>query len=187
MRLHLHIIAALTVIFCSCGQEQKTDKLDSISTDSVSMKKEFYSYYISDNVIIKSYITPTAFNLDSIDSYEFVKDYEGNMYQAILIDTKKPPIFQEGIYPDITSGKRKFFIYADDTYDRNLIYIGTLLSSDQLIEAGFIPKQAHSDTVVATRWVNLETPTQRKTDMEQINQEWHNQIKDANIELLPME
>ena len=108
------------------------------------------------------------------------------MYQATLIDTKKPPIFQEGIYPDITSGKRKFFIYDSDIYDRNLIYIGTLLSSDQLIAAGFIPKQVHSYTTVAIRWLNLETPTQRKTNMERINQEWHNQIKDANIEFLPM-
>lgn len=180
------IIVASVALLVSCGQKD-TNKQDSISADSVSMKKEPYSYYISDNIVIKSSVTPKDFNLDSIDSYEFVKDYEGNVYQATLIDTKKPPIFQEGIYQDITDGKRKFFIYDNDTYDRNLIYIGTLLSSDQLIAAGFIPKQVHSDTVVATRWVNLETPTQRKTDMERINQEWHNQIKDANIELLPME
>lgn len=180
------IIIALVALLASCGQKD-TNKQDSISADSVSIKKELHSYYISDNIITKSSVAPKDFNLDSIDSYEFVKDYEGNVYQATLIDTKKPPIFQEGIYPDITSGKRKFFIYDSDIYDRNLIYIGTLLSSDQLIAAGFIPKQVHSDTTVAIRWLNLETPTQRKTNMERINQEWHNQIKDANIELLPME
>lgn len=180
------IIIALVALLASCGQKD-TNKQDSISADSVSIKKELHSYYISDNIIIKSSVAPKDFNLDSIDSYEFVKDYEGNVYQATLIDTKKTPIFQEGIYPDITSGKRKFFIYDSDIYDRNLIYIGTLLSSDQLIAAGFIPKQVHSDTTVAIRWLNLETPTQRKTNMERINQEWHNQIKDANIELLPME
>ena len=180
------IIIALVALLVSCGQKD-TSKQDSISADSVSIKKEPHSYYISDNIIIKSSVTPKDFNLDSIDSYKFVKDYEGNVYQATLIDMKKPPIFQEGIYQDITDGKRKFFIYDNDTYDRNLIYIGTLLSSDQLIAAGFIPRQVHSDTVVATRWLNLETPTQRKTNMERINQEWHNQIKDANIELLPME
>ena len=180
------IIIALVALLASCGQKD-TNKQDSISADSVSIKKELHSYYISDNIIIKSSVAPKDFNLDSIDSYEFVKDYEGNVYQATLIDTKKTPIFQEGIYPDITSGKRKFFIYDSDIYDRNLIYIGTLLSSDQLIAAGFIPKHVHSDTTVAIRWLNLETPTQRKTNMERINQEWHNQIKDANIELLPME
>ena len=187
MKRNVYAIMLLAVILCSCSQKQKTDEINTINVDSLSIKEHLYSYYISDNIIINSHIMPTEFNLDSIDSYEFVKDFEGNVYQAVLIDTKKPPIFQEGIYPDITSGKRKFFIYADYTYDRNLIYIGTLLSSDQLIAAGFIPKQLHSDTVVATRWVNLETPTQRKTDMERINQEWHNQIKDANIKLLPME
>lgn len=187
MKRNIYTITLLTVILCSCTQKQNADKIDTINVDSVSTKEQLYSYYISDNIVINSHVMPTEFNPDSIDSYEFVKDYEGNVYQATLIDTKKPPIFQEGIYPDITDGKRKFFIYDNDTYGRNLIYIGTLLSSDQLILAGFIPRQVHSDTTVATRWLNLETPTQRKTDMERINQEWHNQVKDANIELLPME
>ena len=107
------IIIALVALLVSCGQKN-TNKQDSISADSVSIKKEPHSYYISDNIIIKSSVTPKDFNLDSIDSYEFVKDYEGNVYQATLIDTKKPPIFQDGIYQDITDGKRKFFIYDND-------------------------------------------------------------------------
>ena len=177
MKINTSIIVKLiAVLFCACSHDKKQKDLNTPEKDSVVIKEKLSSYYISDNAIIKSPVALTEFNLDSIDSYEFVKDYGGNVYQAILIDTKKPPIFQEGIYPDITSGKRKFFIYADDTYDHNLIYIGTHLSSDQLIETGCIPKQMHSDTAAATRWVNLETPTQRKTDMEQINQKWYNQI-----------
>lgn len=170
----LVIIIALIALLGACGQKD-TDKIDSISTDSVSIRKEPYSYYISDNVIIKSLVAPTEFNLDSIDSYKFVKDYEGNVYQATLIDTKKPPIFQEGIYSDITNGKRKFFIYTSDIYDRNLIYIGTLLSSDQLIAADFMPQQEHGDTVVLTRRLNLEIPTKRESNLDKEWKEWHEQ------------
>lgn len=121
------------VISCSKGNTEKSIGKEELSSnkDTVLDKVELHSYYIAENIILKSSILPNSFNPDSIEFYQFVEDNEGQIYQATLISVRKPPIFQEGIYPDITNGKRKFFIYANDKYDHNLIYIGTLLSSNQ--------------------------------------------------------
>lgn len=159
MKINTSIIVTLiAVLSCACSHDKKQRDLDTPEKDSVVIKEKLYSYYISDNVIIKSPVALTEFNLDSIDSYQYVEDdYKGNVYRITLIDTKKPPIFQEGIYPDITNGRRKFFIYTDDTYKCNLIYIGILLSTEQLIVAGFIPQQAQNDTFNKRKF-NLRTP-----------------------------
>ena len=159
MRINTSIIVTLiAVLSCACSHDKRQRDLDTPENDSVVIKEKLYSYYISDNITIKSPIALTEFNLDFIDSYLYVEDDNGNVYRATLIDTKKPPIFQEGIYPDITDGKRKFFIYTDDTNKCNHIYIGTLLSTEQLIVAGFIPQQAQNDTFNKRKF-NLRTPT----------------------------
>lgn len=159
MRINTSIIVTLiAVLSCACSHDKKQRDLDTPENDSVVIKGKLYSYYISDNITINSSVALTEFNLDFIDSYLYVEDDNGNVYRATLIDTKKPPIFQEGIYPDITDGKRKFFIYTDDTNKCNHIYIGTLLSTEQLIVAGFIPQQAQNDTFNKRKF-NLRTPT----------------------------
>ena len=165
MRINTSIIVTLiAVLSCACSHDKRQRDLDTPENDSVVIKEKLYSYYISDNITIKSPIALKEFNLDFIDSYEYVEDDKGNVYRATLIDTERPPIFQEGIYPDITDGKRKFFIYTDDTYKCNHIYIGTLLSTEQLIVAGFIPQQAQDDTFNKRKF-NLRTPTTTTTDV----------------------
>lgn len=159
MRINTSIIVTLiAVLSCACSHDKRQRDLDTPENDSVVIKEKLYSYYISDNITIESPVALTEFNLDFIDSYLYVEDDNGNVYRATLIDTKKPPIFQEGIYPDITDGKRKFFIYTDDTNKCNHIYIGTLLSTEQLIVAGFIPQQAQNDTFNKRKF-NLRTPS----------------------------
>lgn len=159
------VIILSAIMLLSCSQKRKrADSLVESDSASFSMKEILETYYIADNVILESPILPADFDPDSIDSYDFVEDYEGKMYQATLINTQKPPIFKEGIYDDITDGKRKFFIYEDSQYKRNLIYIGTLLSSEQMIAAGFNSSQAHSDAAMAMRKTTLETPKNKLRD-----------------------
>lgn len=166
----LVFILCNVVFSCSEGNTGTSTKKEDIE-DTVLEKVELYSYYITENVILESSIPPKSFNPDSIESYQFVEDYEGQIYQATLISVRKPSIFHEGIYSDITNGKRKFFIYDNDMYDRNLIYIGTLLSSSQMIEAGFT---AHSDTITLSG-VYLRTPKKRETYLEKVNREFYEQ------------
>lgn len=170
------------VISCSKGNTEKSIGKEELSSnkDTVLDKVELHSYYIAENIILKSSILPNSFNPDSIEFYQFVEDNEGQIYQATLISVRKPPIFQEGIYPDITNGKRKFFIYANDKYDHNLIYIGTLLSSNQMIEAGFASKQVHSDTIIPTRRITLGTPKRQETYLDKVNREFYEQINGNN-------
>lgn len=159
MRINTSIIVTLiAVLSCACSHDKRQRDLDTSENNPAVIKEKLYSYYISDNITIESPVALTEFNLDFIDSYLYVEDDNGNVYRATLIDTKKPPIFQEGIYPDITDGKRKFFIYTDDTNKCNHIYIGTLLSTEQLIVAGFIPQQAQNDTFNKRKF-NLRTPS----------------------------
>ena len=170
------------VISCSKGNTEKSIEKEELSSnkDTVLEKVELHSYYIAENIILKSSILPNSFNPDSIEFYQFVEDNEGQIYQATLISVRKPPIFQEGIYPDIANGKRKFFIYANDKYDRNLIYIGTLLSSNQMIEAGFASTQTHSDTIIPTRRMTLGTPKRQETYLDKVNREFYEQINGNN-------
>lgn len=170
------------VISCSKGNTEESIGKEELSSnkDTVLDKVELHSYYIAENIILKSSILPNSFNPDSIEFYQFVEDNEGQIYQATLISVRKPPIFQEGIYPDITNGKRKFFIYANDKYDHNLIYIGTLLSSNQMIEAGFASTQVHSDTIIPTRRITLGTPKRQETYLDKVNREFYEQINGNN-------
>lgn len=176
------------VAIYSCGQgKSQSDERVPVNTDSTSCEKELYSYYIDDNIILQSKILPQSFNTDSVSNYQFIKDYEERIYQATLIDIRKPSIFQEGVYPDITNGKRKYFIYTNDEYNRNLIYIGTLLSFEQMIEAGFVPTQAYSDTVIPIRRINLDTPKQQEAYIEKENRKFYESLhKKEEIQFAPM-
>ncbi len=164
-----------------------TDSIQNTHTGYISAHNKIYSYSIADNVILHSDVDVIPFNIDSLSIYDFVKDYEGNIYHATLIDTKVPPIFQEGIYSDITDGKRKIFIYTLDEYNCNHIYIGVQLTSEQMIKAKFIPNVTNSDTIVAIRRTSLETPKQREDYLEKANREWYNGVsKNENIEFITL-
>ena len=69
------------VISCSKGNTEKSIEKEELSSnkDTVLEKVELHSYYIAENIILKSSILPNSFNPDSIEFYQFVEDNEGQI------------------------------------------------------------------------------------------------------------